>query len=97
MNQKQQEKWEKTRAKGQSEFVLKEGGLIFGLLFFGLILPAMRFIVGFITSNCTFSFFNKGFQAGVLFNLLIAFPLGCFLGWGLWHWNEFKYARKQLQ
>jgi uncharacterized integral membrane protein len=95
MNQKQKEKWKKIRAKGQSEFVLKEGGLIFGLLLFGLIVPILRFIVGFITNDFTFSFFDKGFQMGIFLNLFFAFPLGCLLYLGSWYWNEFKYSRSK--
>lgn len=93
MNQKQKEKWEKTRTQGQSEFVLKEGGLKFGFLLFGIIVPIVRFIVEFIVNDFTFSFIDKSFQLGILFNLFAAFPAGCFLYWIIWHWTEYRYSQ----
>lgn len=81
------------RAKGQSEFVLKEGGLKFGLLLFGVITPIIRFIVEFTINDFTFSFFDKGFQLGIFLNLFTAFPLGCLSGWIIWHWTEFRYSQ----
>ena len=93
MNQKRKEKWEKIRAKGKSEFILRDGGVIFGLIFIGLILPIIKFIVGYISSDFTFSFFDKNFQFGVIFGLIIAFPVGCFWGWLVWEMTEWSYLR----
>lgn len=88
MNQKRRLKWEKMRAKGQSEFVLKQGGLIFGLLWMGLILRLVLSIFDFIDSGYSFSFFDKAFPLKVIFGLIISFPLGCLWGWITWHRSE---------
>ncbi len=93
MRQKQLEKWEEIRAKGKGEFILRNGGVIFGLIFMGIIFPTMKFIIGFISSNFTFSFFDKDFQFGVIFGLMVAFPVGCLQGWLMWEWTEWGYQR----
>lgn len=97
MNQKRRLKWEKVRAKGQSEFVLKQGGLIFGLLGMGLILPLVLFIFDYIDGGYSFSFFNKAFQAKFLFGLITSFPVGCLWGWLTWHLSEWIYSRNNLK
>lgn len=93
MNRKRKEKWEKIRSKGQSEFVLKQGGLIMGLLVFGLLVPTAQFIFEFITSGYSFSFFDKEFLARAIFGLIIAFPFGCLWGLVVWKINEWQYRR----
>lgn len=87
------EKWEKTRAKGKSEFILKDGGIIFGLIGIGLILPIALAIFDFISSNFTFSFFNKNYQFRIIGGLISAFPAGCLWGWIMWEWMEWSYQR----
>jgi len=93
MNQKRSQKWEKIRAEGQSEFVLKQGGLIFGLLILGFISPVFLFISNFISSGYSFSFFDKAFQFRVIFGLIISFPAGCIWGLLTWYLNEWSYSR----
>jgi uncharacterized integral membrane protein len=95
MNHNKREKWEKVRTKGQSEFVLKQGGLVFGFLFVGIIIPILRFTVEFVSNDFTFSFFNKGFQLSLFLHLFAAFPIGCLWGWLSWQLNEFTYSRSK--
>lgn len=93
MKAKRKEKWEKTRRRGQSDFILIKGGIIFGLLGMGLFVPAALFIVRFIEAGYTLSFFDRAFQMRIISGLMIGFPLGCLAGWIEWHWNEWRYRR----
>jgi hypothetical protein len=95
MNAKRAEKWEKTRRKGQSDFVLIRGGIIFGLLCMGLFAPAALFIFKFIEAGYTLSFFDRSFQMRIIFGLITGFPLGCLAGWIGWHLNEWQYRRRR--
>jgi|GEM_PF-1445473 len=93
MKPKHFEKWEKTRAKGKSEFILRNGGVIFGLVGMGLLVPIGLTIIEFISNDFTFSFFNKNFQFGIIGRLMTAFPVGCLWGWIMWEWMEWSYQR----
>jgi uncharacterized integral membrane protein len=93
MTKKQLERWEKKRAKGKSEFILKDGGVIFGLLGMGLILALVKIVIGFVSSNFTFDFFDKSFQVGLFVGVIIAFPIGCLFGWVNWEVSEWSYSR----
>ncbi len=93
MNKKRKERWKKKRAKGKSEFILRDGGVIFGLIFMGIIAPIIKFIVSFIENNFTLSFFDKNFQVSIIFGLILAFPLGCLFGWLVWEISEWSYLR----
>ncbi len=92
MNQKKLEKWEKRRAKGKSEFILRDGG-VFGLICFGIIVPIINTFVEFIANDFTFAFFDKSFQFRIIIGLIIAFPLGCLIGWLSWETSEWSYLR----
>lgn len=95
MNQKQIEKWKTKRAKGKSEFILKDGGIIYGLIGFGLVLPVVRFIVGYVESDLSFAFLDKSFLITLFIIWLTSFPIGCLWGWVMWNWNEFDYRRSK--
>ena len=92
MNQKTKQWWEKTRRKGQSNFVLIRGG-VYGFLAFGIVIPIVNFIYQFIVNNYTLSFLNREFQTKVIFGLILSFPFGCLLGLLNWEYNEWRYSR----
>jgi hypothetical protein len=94
MKEKHREKWRKIRARGKGEFILKYGGVIFGLLGIGLLVPAAKIILGFLSSEFTFSFFDRNFLFRIITGLIIAFPAGCLWGWILWEINEWSYSKR---
>ena len=93
MNERHLTKWEKTRAKGKSEFILRDGGVIFGLLVFGFLMPVLTLVVRFVLHGFNFTFLDKEFLVRIIFGLIIAFPFGCLWGWLTWEFNEWSYKR----
>lgn len=91
MNQKHLKYWEKKKARGKSKFILLDGGVFFGLILFGVIVPIIIFIISFIVNGFTFSYFIERFQFHLIFCFLISFPIGCLLGWLNWELSEWKY------
>ncbi len=95
MKKKHLKRWEKKRAKGKSKFILLDGGVFFGLIMFGIVVPAINIVVNFIGNGFSFSFFTEtfkeNFQFFLIFNSLMSFPIGCFFGWLNWELTERKY------
>jgi hypothetical protein len=95
MKPKQKARWEKMRRKGKSRFILLQGGVLFGLLGMGTIFPALKFIYRFVNAGYTLSFFDKDYQAGILFGFVEWFAIGCLWGWLAWHSSEMAYLRDE--
>jgi len=95
MNAKQKEKWEKVRAKGKSEYILRDGGVILGFVFCGLIFSLSRAVTKFISNDYSFSFLDGEFLVETAFRFALGFPLGCLIAWLTWEWNEFSYSRSK--
>lgn len=95
MNAKQKEKWEKVRAKGKSEYILRDGGVILGFVLCGLGLSLSRAVNEFVSNGYSFSFLDGGFLVKTAFGFVLGFPLGCLAVWLTWGWNEFSYSRSK--
>lgn len=95
MNAKQKEKWGKVRAKGKSEYILRDGGVILCFVVCGLIFPLTRTLTKFISNGSSFSFLDGGFLVEIAFGFVLGFPLGCLIAWLTWEWNEFSYSRSK--
>jgi hypothetical protein len=93
MNERAKQRWEKTRRQGQHKFVMV-GGMKIGLLVFGILIPASKFIFHFIYSGYNLSFFDWGYQVKLLIDLVLSFPQGCLFSWLIWNLNEWQYRRK---
>ena len=92
MNLTQLEKWEKKLAKGKSEFILHDGGIL-SLVTVGIIVSIIEIIYEFFANSLEFSFFDKSFQVRLFVRFMLAFPLGCLLGWIVWETSEWSYLR----
>lgn len=92
MKEKTLKWWEKKRAKGRSEYVLRDGGL-FSLVLFGIITPIVKAVYRFVAGGFTLDLLDRTFQLELFVGLIISFPLGCLLGWLIWEFNEWDYRR----
>lgn len=96
MNQKQLKNWEKKRARGKSEVILRDGGIL-SLILIGIVASIIEIIIEFFANNFTFSFFNKSFQVQLFIRFMLAFPVGCLIGWLNWEISEWRYLRTNLK
>lgn len=97
MNQIQLQKCEKIRVKGKSTFILKTGGVILGLIGFGIIGQIFLIVGEFISNNNSFSFFDKNFLHGLIIRFMSSFPTGCAMGWVIWKINERNYLKAKAE
>lgn len=95
MKANRKERWEKIRAKGKSEYILRDGGVILGFILCGFFLPLIRTASKFISNGYSFSFLDGRFLVEIAFGFVFGFPLGCLAAWLSWEWNEFSYARSK--
>lgn len=95
MKAKQKERWEKIRAKGKSEYILRDGGVILGFVLCGFFFSLIRAVSKFILNGYSFSFLDGEFLVEIAFGFAFSFPLGCLTAWLTWEWNEFSYSRSK--
>ncbi len=95
MKPKHLEKWEKIRAAGKRKFILINGGLILGLIGYGIVGQIFMITINFITNDYNFSFFDTQFLFDLISRLVSAFPMGCLWGWIMWKITEQNYLKAE--
>jgi hypothetical protein len=93
MKQTKLQRLEKIRAIGKGSFILKYGGLIVGLMGFGILGQVLVFTINFITNDYNFSFLDEKFKFDLIRRFIFAFPIGCLWGWVMWKFNERIYLK----